>query len=117
MPKRLLTAKGLRASFWLSTCGVLALALLPTPHALPTTGWDKSNHLIAFCTLALLGLLAYPAKPRTTMVALVAYGGLIEVLQSFTTYRYAEWGDLLADAIGVSLGALLTAVIQSYRQT
>ena len=114
--KRLLAPAHLRASFWLFSCSVLALSLLPTSHTLPTTGWDKSNHLSAFFLLTMLGLLAYPAKPRITMIALVAYGGMIEVLQSFTAYRFAEWGDLLADAIGVCLGGLLTATIQRRRK-
>ena len=38
------------------------------------------------------------------LVALLLYGALIEVLQSLTSYRFAEWGDLLADAIGLLPG-------------
>jgi VanZ family protein len=41
--------------------------------------------------------------------ALLAYGGLIEVLQSFTPNRVGEWPDLLADSVGVALGLLLAA--------
>jgi VanZ family protein len=29
------------------------------------------------------------------------------VLQSFTPYRYAEIGDLLADGVGLAMGAVL----------
>jgi VanZ family protein len=38
---------------------------------------------------------------------LLAYGGLIEVLQSFTPNRYAEIGDLFADGVGLAIGAVL----------
>ena len=31
---------------------VLVLALLPSPPPVFTTGWDKSNHLLAFGALA-----------------------------------------------------------------
>jgi len=41
------------------------------------------------------------------MLALLAYGGAIEVIQLFVPGRSCEWGDLLADAIGISLGVLL----------
>jgi len=34
---------------------VLVLALLPSQPPVFTTGWDKSNHLLAFGALAWLG--------------------------------------------------------------
>ncbi|MEO7937574.1 MAG: VanZ family protein [Burkholderiaceae bacterium] len=83
---------------------VLALSLLPLGPDAPTTGWDKTNHLLAFSTLAVLGCLAYPGRTPTTLLALLGYGALIEVLQSFTDYRSAEWADLLADALGLLVG-------------
>ena len=42
------------------------------------------------------------------MVGLPLYGGLIEVLQSFMPYHLAEWGDLIADGLGVVIGFGLT---------
>jgi VanZ family protein len=36
-----------------------------------------------------------------------ALGGLLEILQSFTTYRSADWADFLADSIGTSLAYLV----------
>jgi VanZ family protein len=35
---------------------------------------------------------------------LLAYGGMIEVPQSFTPDGMAEWADLLADALGLAVG-------------
>jgi VanZ family protein len=52
-------------------------------------------------------LAALPARlgrPSRAALALVAYGGAIELLQRWVPGRSAEWGDLLADAIGVGLG-------------
>lgn len=83
---------------------VLVLSLLPLGPDAPTTGWDKTNHLLAFATLAVLGCLAYPGRIPRTLLALLAYGAVIEILQSFTDYRSAEWADLLADAIGLVAG-------------
>ena len=90
--------------FWCCLTGVLVLSLMPAGVRLPDTGWDKSNHLLAFCALACTGLMAYPKRPAILLASLLAYGGMIEVLQSFTPDRMAEWADLLADALGLALG-------------
>ncbi len=70
---------------------------------MPSTGWDKSNHFLAFFVMTLLGGVAYPGRTALVLTSLLAYGALIEVLQSFTPSRSAEWGDLLADAVGLLL--------------
>lgn len=91
---------------------VTALSLLPLGPDAPTTGWDKTNHLLAFAVLAILAGLAWPARIGAAMTALLAYGGLIELLQSFTGYRSAEWADWLADALGLLLGWYLLRLAQ-----
>ena len=88
---------------------VMVLSLMPTSVPLPTTGWDKSNHFFAFLVLGWLGMRAFPGRTVAVLVGLWAYGGLIEVLQSFTPSRVAEWGDLLADGLGLLLGTGLAA--------
>jgi hypothetical protein len=92
-----------RWAFWACVAAVLVLALAKPGHYLPTTGWDKANHALAFAVLALLGALAYPGRLARVLIALLAYGALIEVLQSLTRYRSGEWLDLLADAVGLLL--------------
>jgi VanZ family protein len=86
---------------------VLVLALMPAPPPMITTGWDKSNHLLAFAVLAWLGCKAVPQRVSTMLFGLLAYGALIEILQSFTPTRSAEWLDLLADCFGILLGWVL----------
>ncbi|TWG89124.1 VanZ family protein [Cupriavidus gilardii J11] len=105
-----------RLSFWLCLAAVLTLALLPPATPMPTTGWDKSNHLLAFATLLVLGRQAYPTRAWTLAAGLLAYGGLIEWLQSLTPYRYADWSDLLADAVGMAVGWALYAVARGIGQ-
>jgi VanZ family protein len=83
---------------------VLVLSLMPPTLHMPTTGWDKSNHMLGFAALAVLGHAAWPSRTWTVLVGLLAYGGLIEVLQSFTPDRVAEWADLLADGVGLLVG-------------
>jgi VanZ family protein len=105
--------------FWACGAAILVLALLPTEAPIPSTGWDKSNHVLAFGVLAMLGCLAYPGRIVPVLSGSILYGGLIEVLQSFTSYRFAEWADVVADTIGVLIGhgllALSRAAVRSWR--
>jgi VanZ family protein len=91
------------AAFWLCVASVLVLALLPATAHLPSTGWDKANHALAFGVMALLGRWAYPRSTAALVLGLFAYGGLIEALQALTPDRSSEWGDWLADCIGLAL--------------
>ncbi len=103
-----------RLAFAVSALSVLTLSLLPLgPHA-PSTGWDKANHLLAFMALGWLGCMAWPQRMATVLVALVVYGALIELLQSFTSYRLGEWGDLLADALGLLAGGAMAVALQFF---
>ncbi len=83
---------------------VTTMSLVPVTAQTPSTGWDKTDHLFAFGLLAILACRSWPQRHGAALAALLAYGGLIEVLQSFTGYRFAEWHDLLADAAGLLLG-------------
>lgn len=109
------TERILRALFALTAALVLILSLLPLGPEAPSLGWDKANHMTAFALLALLGCRAYPAHVATVLVGLLAFGGLIEILQSFTGYRSAEWGDLLADALGLPLGWVIARLRGGFR--
>ncbi|MDH6166713.1 VanZ family protein [Variovorax boronicumulans] len=105
---RLQISKVLRVAFWVCAIAVLVLSLVPITAPMPSTGWDKTNHLLAFATLAFLGRGAFPGRTVAVLAGLLVYGGVIEVLQSFTPDRSAEWTDLLADGIGLLLGEMLT---------
>jgi VanZ family protein len=67
--------------------------------------WDKLLHFSAYFGLA--GIAAVALGRRTTVLwaafGLAAFGGLLEIVQSFVG-RDAEWGDELANIIGVCVG-------------
>ena len=84
------------------------LALWPAPeHPRP---WfpqaDKVQHGVAFAALVGLGWLGELRPLVRLCLGLLLLGIAIEVAQSFTATRTAEWADLLADAIGIAVGAL-----------
>lgn len=88
------------------------LAFSPAPPPQVDTGWDKANHALAFLVLAVLAELALwprPARHWLSAAGLLAYGALIEVVQSRLPARSAEWSDLAADAVGITIGLLLAA--------
>lgn len=90
------------------------LALSPAPPDSADTGWDKVDHALAFATLAFVSVWALWQRPRQWLllvVALLAYGGFIEIAQSFVPTRDAEWNDVLADGVGIALGLLVALPI------
>jgi VanZ family protein len=90
------------------------LALTPRAPAAVDFGWDKANHVLAFAALAFAAHLGYPAPPAARVLgptALLAFGGLIEILQSLVPERSGEWLDLLADGVGIVCGAFIAAAV------
>lgn len=100
-----------RVAFWVQFGVVTALMLWPRPPAaLDLTGWDKLNHVLAFAGPATAGLLARSRHGMTTatmlLLALLGWGGVLELLQTALPPRQGDWADLLADAIGLAIGGL-----------
>ena len=52
---------------------VMALTLMTAEVPMPSTGWDKSDHLLAFFVMTLLGGVAYPGR---TALVLNRFAGL-----------------------------------------
>ena len=75
----------------------------PGGDGLPLPLTDKQIHALAFFVLVLPGSLMRPAAIIWLAPAALAYGAAIEILQPLVG-RSAEWGDLLADAVGIAAG-------------
>ena len=96
---------------------VCLLAFDPAPPESVDTGWDKSNHALAFGTLAAVAEMAFwPSRRRALKVSLglLAFGAFIEVVQTQIPGRSGEWPDLVADATGIAAGLLLVAAVRSF---
>lgn len=106
-------------SLWRAIWGVLIavvgyLALMPEPPPSVDLGWDKLNHSSAFAALAFAACFGFPHPVRRQCAGLagtLAYGGLIEIVQLYIPGRTGEWADLLADALGIGVGAALALLI------
>ncbi len=88
----------------------LVLALLPASSVMPVSVSDKVAHAATFLVLMLwFGGVFEPRVAPFLVVTLSAYGLLIEMLQSLTPTRQAEFMDLIADVAGILLGWSLSA--------
>lgn len=108
----------LPALVWLAT--VTYLTLIPgsaIPHSLKLIN-DKLLHgAIYFATTSLiyLGFIRYNFKNPLArkflagiVMAIVLYGGIIELLQHFMkAHRAGDWQDFVANSVGVLLSVLL----------
>ena len=109
-----MTARTWRVLLLLLLVVVSCLALTPKPLEGFESGLDKVSHLLAFTSLAFSGYLGFPVSRgirAALVIGLLAYGGLIEVLQVIVPGRSSEWGDLLADGIGIAFGMGLAALV------
>lgn len=84
------------------------LAFDPNPPPAADTGWDKLNHALAFCALALAARPSFPgASAARLALALLGYGVFIELVQARIPGRSGDPLDLLGDAAGVAVGLVL----------
>ena len=77
--------------------------------------WDKAAHFIAFgLILWSLGVLFRRLPRLAAAVLAVAIGAAVEVVQAYVG-RDPIWGDLLADALGVSTALLIWGAWRRFR--
>lgn len=94
---------------------ICVLAFDPHPPETLDTGWDKLNHGLAFAVLTPCAALALQGlRQRWLGAALLAgaFGAFIEIVQTQIPDRSGEWEDLLADAVGITLGRLVGLLIE-----
>jgi VanZ family protein len=105
--------------FWLTLCLVAVLSMLAVPGQQIFHGQDKLSHLVVYMVLFWLLLLAYGKQWSLISlgILLACFSALIEVAQSFTGYRQAEWLDLLANILGILVAVLFYKALQSCKNT
>jgi len=88
--------------------GITVLSLMPPRTNLSIHANDKVGHFIAYAVFSLNVLLLGKnfTQYALSMLLIVAYGILIEFLQSFVG-RETSFYDFLANSAGVSIGIVL----------
>ena len=72
--------RGWTLALWLLSAIVVAFAVMPWSIDMPSSGWDKADHVAAFAALAFVGLFArrgHPAVHRRILSRLLALGVVI----------------------------------------
>ena len=104
------SAMRLLAAFLLAILVVNLLYHGQQPYAvgLVRPPFDKVLHLVLFTSVGTLLWIAAGARHLLMVIVIAVMLGLLdEIMQSFNPGRSADWTDLLADAIGAALGALV----------
>lgn len=104
------------AVFWGALMVATWAALRPASGADWFAGQDKAQHLAAYVFLYLAGRHSFPNAGWRLPAGLLAYGVGIELLQSLTPDRTPSCADVVADALGLALGALLLMAAQRRRR-
>ena len=89
--------------------GIVALTSLSPGGTQSVEHLDKVGHLLVYYIFAVLGYRVLTNKRHYLYMCLgiVAYSGLIELGQSYIPGRDMSALDLLANIVGVALGALV----------
>ena len=95
---------------------VTVLALLPVEHLqLPVFHWwDKAQHALAFAVLTAGALWLWPKSAGRVALGMLAYGAGLELAQWAVGWRFAEWADLAADAVGVFGAVVMFGVMDAW---
>ncbi len=96
---------------WFGIALLLTLSLVRPPTVeMPVEDADKLGHCLAYFVLTgwYGQLFAARGDFLKRAAGFVVLGALIEVLQSFTGYRSADWRDEVANATGVVAAVLAT---------
>ena len=103
--------------FWVILSLVAVFSMLAIPGKQIFQWQDKLSHLVVYMLLFWLLLLAYGKQWSLISlgILLVFFSGLVEVAQSFTGYRQAEWLDLLANMVGILVAALSYKALKLYK--
>lgn len=96
---------------------LLAGAVIETPRLARSTG-SMRLHMGAFAVAVPLIVLMTPRwRWRLMLLALLfLFGAAIELVQYFLPWRSGTWIDLLYNALGLALGALVCTLVERLHQ-
>jgi VanZ family protein len=93
---------------------IAAASLSPQSPAIETGFGDKLDHLVAYSVLSLLVALGWSGRfaPGVIVGAAVGFGGLLELLQTFSPGRQADWADFAVNSLGALIGLAVAILVR-----
>lgn len=115
----LLSKQQFKVIFFITVIFILYKALTP-PSGTPFLAFDNADKLLHASAFFVLSFLLNRAsssisKRIRNMVSLLAFGILIEILQSFTGYREVSFWDVMADLVGILLFQLTYSILKEWQ--
>lgn len=115
-----------RRAFFFVAAAVLIFALMPLTWPVriqPAFGWEHqleigeltTDHLLAFGVTTWVAAHAWRTRLLVLVPLLLLYGVLIEVIQLAVPYRTTDFTDVVADAVGISIGLGALAATQLFK--
>lgn len=99
------------AAVWWSIGVLLAVTVVVLSLVPPGGGAallpDKLVHFSAYLVLGFWFASLALRRQWLALVAVIALGGLVELLQGLTSYRYSDWLDFAANTAGVAVTSLI----------
>jgi VanZ family protein len=101
----------LRLFAWGLAAAIAFATLGPAQQRPHSNLGQNGEHAFAFVLLGLAFGLAYTRAPLRTAVLVIAYTGLVEVLQFVAPGRHARLEDFVVDALAASVGLAVALAI------
>jgi VanZ family protein len=96
---------------WLLLLAIVVLSVVPAQDRPVTPAPHGVEHLVIFLLAGLAFGLGYVSRHLAKIFALVAFSAAIELIQLEIPSRHARFSDFLVNALSVSIGVGLAAVI------
>jgi VanZ family protein len=106
-----------RYAFYVGLLAVTALSVIPITAA-PSMGVsDKIGHFLAYLALGTAGVLGFSGmkRPLAVVLAIIAFGFVLECIQLFVPGRMFSGLDMIANVTGAVVGAGLSGVVGIFR--
>ncbi len=101
-----------RVAAWGLAAAIVVLSLVP-PSLRPQTGLPHDiEHFGIFCATGVAFGLSYSRRPWRLAAWLVVFAAAVELAQLFAPGRHARLSDFIVDAISVSVGVVLVALLE-----
>lgn len=110
---RILTAARIIA--WSLVTAIVVLSVVPPGLRPETVAPHHLEHFIIYSATGLAFGLGYDRKHRLLAPLLVAFSGLVEIVQLFVPGRHARLGDFVIDAAAISLGLFTVSLVNWIR--
>jgi VanZ family protein len=100
----------LRAAGWACVVLLAYLSLIPADMEVRTGAPGVIEHAFAYACTGLILALGYPGRRVPIAATLVAYGSVLETLQSLVPGRVPHILDAAASGAGAAIGVALAAL-------